>query len=91
MSADELPASPPARRCCTSPDSADWKPTERPPTPRRTLREAREIARCNGVRHAHTGNVDDEAGAASRCPGRFDPEPGIWGARRLPVRLAARA
>jgi pyruvate formate lyase activating enzyme len=102
----------------------DWKLTDRPPTPPRTLTTAREIARRNGVRHAYTGNVDDEAGAATLCagcgallvgrrgyrltawgldaagqcaacgtpcPGRFDPEPGSWGARRLPVRLAARA
>ncbi|MCZ7652357.1 MAG: AmmeMemoRadiSam system radical SAM enzyme [Thermoanaerobaculia bacterium] len=102
----------------------DWKLTDRPPTPRRTLTMAREIARRNGVRHAYTGNVDDEDGGATRCagcgallvgrrgysltawgldragrcaacgapcPGRFDPVPGSWGARRLPVRLAARA
>ena len=37
----------------------------------------------------------DEAGRCTRCstpcPGRFEAEPGHWGARRLPVRLAAMA
>jgi pyruvate formate lyase activating enzyme len=45
----------------------DWKLNERPPTPARTLRRAREIARRNGVRHAYTGNVQDEEGGSTRC------------------------
>lgn len=101
----------------------DWKLTDRPSTPRSTLREARAIARGNGVRHCYTGNVDDAEGATTccagcgavligrrgyrltawgldaagrctacgaPCPGRFDPAPGTWGPRRLPVRLGSR-
>jgi pyruvate formate lyase activating enzyme len=45
----------------------DWKMADVPPTPPATLRRAREIARRNGVRYAYTGNVLDDAGAATSC------------------------
>jgi pyruvate formate lyase activating enzyme len=99
----------------------DWKMLEVPPTPPATLARARRIARGRGLRYVYTGNVHDEEGgstycpgcgevvigrdwyeltawnldAAGRCarcatpiPGRFEPLPGRWGARRRPVRLA---
>ena len=40
-----------------------------PPTPKRTLTAAREIARAAGLRYVYTGNVHDEAGQSTYCPG----------------------
>jgi pyruvate formate lyase activating enzyme len=45
----------------------DWKLRDRPPTPLRTLRRARTIARANGVFHVYTGNVDDSNGQSTWC------------------------
>jgi pyruvate formate lyase activating enzyme len=45
----------------------DWKMLDVPSTPFVTLKRARDIARCNGVRHAYTGNVRDEAGQSTYC------------------------
>jgi pyruvate formate lyase activating enzyme len=100
----------------------DWKMRDHPPTPPATLARARRIALGNGLRFVYTGNVHDEEGGATACPGcgetvigrdwyrltawnltpegrctrcgeplpgRFAGPPGTWGARRLPVRLAA--
>jgi len=47
----------------------DWKMLDKPHTPAATLARAREIARANGVRHAYTGNVHDEAGGSTWCHG----------------------
>jgi pyruvate formate lyase activating enzyme len=47
----------------------DFKMMDRPPTPPATLSRAREIARGNGVRYAYTGNVHDDAGGSTWCPG----------------------
>jgi pyruvate formate lyase activating enzyme len=47
----------------------DWKMIDTPPTPRATLIRARDIAMRNGVRYAYTGNVHDEPGEATYCPG----------------------
>ena len=47
----------------------DWKMLDKPHTPPATLSRAREIARANGVRHAYTGNVHDEAGGSTWCHG----------------------
>jgi pyruvate formate lyase activating enzyme len=47
----------------------DWKMTDRPPTPPRTLTRAREIALGNGLRYVYTGNVHDRAGGSTWCPG----------------------
>ncbi len=47
----------------------DWKMRDVPPTPRSTLVRAREIALANGVRYAYTGNVHDQAGDTTFCPG----------------------
>jgi pyruvate formate lyase activating enzyme len=53
---------------------------------------------CGGVLIGRDGyeirawNLDDEGGClrcGARCPGVFDGPPGRWGARRMPVRLAA--
>jgi pyruvate formate lyase activating enzyme len=44
-----------------------WKMGDRPPTPLRTLRRAREIAMANGVRYAYTGNVRDTESASTFC------------------------
>jgi pyruvate formate lyase activating enzyme len=42
---------------------------DRPPTPPATLRQARRIARGNGVHHVYTGNVHDEEGGSTYCAG----------------------
>jgi pyruvate formate lyase activating enzyme len=47
----------------------DYKMMDRPPTPPETLRRAREIARDLGLRYVYTGNIRDEAGASTWCPG----------------------
>jgi pyruvate formate lyase activating enzyme len=47
----------------------DWKMLDRPPTPKRTLTRAREIALGNGIRYAYTGNVHDVHGQSTRCSG----------------------
>jgi pyruvate formate lyase activating enzyme len=45
----------------------DWKMTDKPPTPPRTLVRAREIALENGIRYAYTGNVHDREGGSTYC------------------------
>jgi len=47
----------------------DFKLTHLPRTPTDTLSRAREIAVKNGARHVFTGNVMDERGQSSYCPG----------------------
>jgi pyruvate formate lyase activating enzyme len=101
----------------------DFKMLDKPHTPPPTLTRAREIARSKGLHYVYTGNVHDNDGGSTWCPGcgelliqrdwyelgewnlkdgrcrscsykiagRFEDERGDWGARRLPVKLAARA
>jgi len=102
----------------------DWKMTDKPPTPTRTLKRSREIALANGLHHVYTGNVHDPEGSSTYChrcgatlvgrdwymlsdwgievndgkavchacgasvAGVFETQPGNWGARRQPVRIA---
>ena len=40
-----------------------------PPTPRATLRRAREIAKDAGIHHVYTGNVHDREGDTTYCAG----------------------
>jgi len=47
----------------------DFKMLDRPPTPPATLSRARRIAMGNGIRYCYTGNVHDEEGGSTRCPG----------------------
>ncbi len=47
----------------------DWLMQDIPPTPPATLREARRIARGNGLRHVYLGNVRDPEGSSTWCPG----------------------
>jgi pyruvate formate lyase activating enzyme len=46
----------------------DWKMTDKPPTPPKTLTRAREIALKNGLHYVYTGNVHDFAGSSTYCP-----------------------
>jgi pyruvate formate lyase activating enzyme len=46
-----------------------YKMLDLPPTPSSTLTRARRIATGNGVRFAYTGNVHDESGGSTICPG----------------------
>jgi len=47
----------------------DYRMRDVPPTPARTLTEARRIAREAGLRHVYTGNVHDPEGQTTWCPG----------------------
>ncbi len=47
----------------------DYKMMDIPPTPPETLTRAREIAMGNGLRFVYTGNVHDETGGSTYCPG----------------------
>jgi pyruvate formate lyase activating enzyme len=47
----------------------DFKMLDRPPTPPATLTRAREIGLRNGLHYVYTGNVHDEAGGTTTCPG----------------------
>jgi pyruvate formate lyase activating enzyme len=47
----------------------DWKMLDTPPTPPATLSRARAIALANGLLHVYTGNVHDEEGGSTLCPG----------------------
>ncbi len=46
----------------------DYKMTDRPPTPPRTLIKAREIALQAGLHYVYTGNVHNIAGDTTHCP-----------------------
>ena len=47
----------------------DWKMTDLPRTPAATLTRARRIALLAGLHYVYTGNVHDEAGGTTYCPG----------------------
>ena len=47
----------------------DCKMTDVPRTPAATLTRAREIAQLDGLHYVYTGNVHDEAGGTTYCPG----------------------
>ncbi|MGA8054932.1 MAG: AmmeMemoRadiSam system radical SAM enzyme [Burkholderiales bacterium] len=47
----------------------DYKMTDLPPTPAGTLARSRAIAMRNGLRYVYTGNVHDEEGGSTFCPG----------------------
>jgi pyruvate formate lyase activating enzyme len=47
----------------------DFKMMDRPPTPPSALARARRIALANGIHYAYTGNVFDEDGQSTYCPG----------------------
>ena len=47
----------------------DFKMRDVPPTPARTLSRARRIAQDAGLQFVYTGNVHDEAGGSTTCPG----------------------
>jgi pyruvate formate lyase activating enzyme len=51
----------------------DYKMTDVAPTPRATLRRAREIARAQGLHYVYTGNVHDSDGGTTFCPGCEKP------------------
>src|SRR5690606_37443242 len=47
----------------------DFKMRDVPPTPPETLRRARRIALDHGLRYVYTGNVHDQEGQTTTCPG----------------------
>jgi len=51
----------------------DWKMTDIERTPPATLTRAREIALLAGLNYVYTGNVHDEAGGSTYCPGCEKP------------------
>lgn len=46
----------------------DYRLTDRPATPLATLRQARQIARGQGLQHVYLGNVADSEGSRTDCP-----------------------
>jgi pyruvate formate lyase activating enzyme len=42
---------------------------DKPPTPPETLKRARRIGLKNGLHYVYTGNVHDEDGGSTYCPG----------------------
>jgi pyruvate formate lyase activating enzyme len=50
----------------------DFRMLDKPRTPPDTLTRSRRIALANGLRYAYTGNVHDEAGDRTVCPGCGD-------------------
>lgn len=51
----------------------DFKLRDCPPTPASTLRRARAQAMRHGLRYVYTGNVHDELGGTTMCPGCTAP------------------
>ena len=47
----------------------DFRMLDTPPTPKSDADRAREIARAAGLRYVYTGNVHDEPGQSTYCPG----------------------
>ncbi len=47
----------------------DFKMLDKPKTPPETVQRAREIALKNGLNYAYVGNIYDEAGDSTYCPG----------------------
>lgn len=47
----------------------DYHMMDHPPTPPETLTRARRIALAQGLRYVYTGNVHDEEGGSTFCPG----------------------
>ena len=47
----------------------DWKMRELPPTPAATLTRARALAMAEGLHFVYTGNVHDNRGGSTWCPG----------------------
>lgn len=47
----------------------DFKMLDKPRTPPETVKRAREIALANGIHYAYVGNIFDEAGDSTYCPG----------------------
>jgi pyruvate formate lyase activating enzyme len=47
----------------------DFRMNDKPPTPHATLTRARDQARKAGIKFAYVGNVNDEAGQSTQCPG----------------------
>jgi pyruvate formate lyase activating enzyme len=47
----------------------DFKMTDKPRTPASTLTRARQIALARGIKYCYVGNVYDEEGQATYCPG----------------------
>jgi pyruvate formate lyase activating enzyme len=47
----------------------DYKMDGVPPTPPSTLTRARHIAMAEGLQHVYTGNVHDQTGGTTFCPG----------------------
>jgi pyruvate formate lyase activating enzyme len=47
----------------------DWKMRDVHPTPPSTLTRAREIGQLAGLNYVYTGNVHDQAGGSTYCPG----------------------
>lgn len=47
----------------------NYKLTNLPPTPEKTLKKARKMALDLGLKYVYTGNIDDPEGSTTFCPG----------------------
>jgi pyruvate formate lyase activating enzyme len=47
----------------------DYKMLDKPSTPHQTLTRARQIAQAEGLQYVYLGNVHDEEGSSTYCPG----------------------
>jgi pyruvate formate lyase activating enzyme len=61
---------------------------DRPPTPIKTLVEAREIGIRSGLRYVYMGNVPGEGGEQTHCPGCGKIVIDRWGFKVLHNRVA---
>jgi pyruvate formate lyase activating enzyme len=64
-----------------------YRLTDRPPTPVKTLRRAREIGRAAGLKYVYTGNVPGDAGENTFCPACGETVIERWGFQVRKLRL----
>ncbi|MGE5256118.1 MAG: AmmeMemoRadiSam system radical SAM enzyme [Hyphomicrobiales bacterium] len=64
-----------------------YRLTDRPPTPVKTLREAREIGLAAGLRYVYTGNVPGDTGENTFCPACGETLIERWGFQVQNLRL----
>jgi pyruvate formate lyase activating enzyme len=64
-----------------------YRLTDRPPTPVKTLREAREIGLASGLKYVYTGNVPGDTGENTFCPACGETLIERWGFQVRKYRL----
>jgi pyruvate formate lyase activating enzyme len=64
-----------------------YRLTDRPPTPLKTLRQAREIGLAAGLKYVYTGNVPGDTGENTFCPACGEVLIERWGFQVQKLRL----